>query len=58
MNRKMTSEHSSRARGKLKIGDDWVSTTKGPSTPKAPDALAQGNALGPALALAFSPEGA
>jgi hypothetical protein len=23
MNRKMTSEHSSRARGKLKIGDDW-----------------------------------
>src|SRR5262245_30239384 len=27
MNRKMTSEHSSRARGKLKIGDDWNAIT-------------------------------
>src|SRR2546430_17554819 len=27
MNRKMTSEYSSRARGKLKIGDDWNAIT-------------------------------
>jgi hypothetical protein len=27
MNRKMISEHSSRARGKLKIGDDWNAIT-------------------------------
>src|SRR5206468_8377479 len=27
MNRKITSEHSSRARGKLKIGDDWNAIT-------------------------------
>ena len=27
MNRKMTSEHSSRVRGKLKIGDDWNAIT-------------------------------